>query len=467
MEKNRYRIRALLAVGLVAGTAFVTACNATPEPNAGEEELQTAVVRQGDLALFASGSGSLIPGREVELGFGAAGPVAELNVQTGDEVEAGDILAVAGDREQLEAALASSELSLLEAQEALDAIYEGADRTAAEAQLAFGNALDALEDAQRTWQNQQEGYRASSTTIKAAEAELVVAQDSMERAKDRYDSTAGSSDDPQKAQAYKDYAAAQQRYWSALANVNWYTGNPTETQQSILDGELALAEAQLAEARAAFNMLTEGPDPSEIRMAELRVDKAEADLSIALENLEESVIFAPFAGTIMEVGADVGDTVSGSFVTLADLSLPQLEVFLDETDAANFSIGYEAEVIFDAQPDSVFTGRVIQVDPSLNSQGNISTVQGLVELDPGPFDGLLVGMNAAVDIVGGRAENAVLVPVEALRELGPGEFAVFVLQDGEPRLRPVEVGIMDFTFAEIISGLEAGETVTTGIVETD
>ena len=466
MDKNRKRIQALLALGLVAGTAFVVACNGTPEPSARDEELQTAIVRQGDLALFASGSGSLIPGREVELGFGATGPVAELSVQAGDEVEAGDILAVAGDKEQLKAALASSELSLLEAQESLDAIYEGADRTAAEAQLALGNALDALEDAQRTWQNQQEGYRASSTTIKAAEAELVVAQDSMERAKDKYDSTAGSSDDPQKAQAYKGYAAAQQRYWSALANVNWYTGNPTETQQSILDGELALAEAQLAEAQSTYDLLTEGPDPTEIRMAELRVDKAEADLFVALENLEESVIIAPFAGTIMEVGADVGDTVSGSFVTLADLSLPQLEVFLDETDAAIFAIGYEAEVIFDAQPDSVFTGRVIQVDPSLNSQGNISTVQGLVELDPGPFDGLLVGMNAAVDIVGGRAENAVLVPVEALRELGPGEFAVFVLQDGEPRLRPVEVGIMDFTFAEIISGLEAGETVTTGIVET-
>ena len=158
--------------------------------------------------------------------------------------------------------------------------------------------------------------------------------------------------------------------------------------------------------------------------------------------------------------------VSGAFVTLADLSLPQLEVFLDETDAANFAIGYEAEVIFDALPDSSFTGRVIQVDPRLSNQGNISTVQGLVQLDPSSFDGLLVGMNAAVDIVGGRAENAILVPVEALRELGPGEFAVFVLQDGEPRLRPVEVGIRDFTFAEIISGLEAGETVTTGIVET-
>ena len=467
MKLNRNRIGIQLASALVVGTAFITACTGTPEPNVGDEELQTAVVRQGDLVLFASGSGSLIPGREVELGFGANGPVAELNVRAGDVVEAGDILAVAGEQEQLEAAAASAELALLEAQEALNAIYEGADRTTAAALLALGNALDALEDAQRTWQNQQEGYRASTTTIKAAEAELVVAQAKLDQEKSELGNLSHlPSDDPQRAQAYKDFAAAEQRYWSALSNVNWYTGHPTEIQQNILDGEVALAEAESAEAQVAYDLVKDGPDPIEIRIAELKVSKSEADLSVALGNLEDSAIVAPFSGTIMEVGADVGDMVSGAFVTLADLSLPQLEVFLDETDAANFAIGYEAEVVFDALPDSLFTGRVIQVDPRLNNQGNISTVQGLVQLDPSPFDGLLVGMNAAVDIVGGRAENAILVPVEALRELGPGEFAVFVLQDGEPRLRPVEVGIMDFTFAEILSGLEAGETVTTGIVET-
>jgi len=467
MKFRHHRTGLRLVTGMLVGAAFLVACNGTPEPSAGEEELQTAVVRRGDLALFASGSGSLIPGREVELGFGANGPVAELNVRAGDVVEAGDILAVAGEQEQLEAAAASAELSLLEVQEALNAIYEGADRTTAEAMLALGNALDALEDAQRTWQNQQEGYRASTTTVKAAEAELVVAQSKLNQEKSELGNLSHlPSDDPQRAQAYKDFAAAEQRYWSALSNVNWYTGHPTETQQNILDGEVALAEAQLAEAQVAYDLVKDGPDPIEIRIAELKVSKSEADLSVALGNLEESAIVAPFSGTIMEIGADVGDMVSGAFITLADLSVPQLEVFLDETDAANFAIGYEAEVVFDALPDSVFTGQVIQVDPRLNNQGNISTVQGLVQLDPSPFDGLLVGMNAAVDIVGGRAENAILIPVEALRELGPGEFAVFVLQDGEPRLRPVEVGIMDFTFAEIISGLEAGETVTTGIVET-
>lgn len=470
MTSNRRWMGIGLAVALLVGIpaiVYLVTMNGPSEPNGAEEELQTAIVRQGDLVLFASGSGSLVPGREVDLRFGASGPVAELNVQVGDVVEAGDVLAVAGDREQLEAAVASDELALLEAQEALDAIFEGADLTAAEALLALGKAKDALEDAQRTWQNQQEGYRASSTTIKAAEAEVTVAKAKMNKEEGELGGLSHlPSDDPQRAQAYKDFAAAQQRYWSALANLNWYTGHPTETQQNLLDGELALAEAQLAEAQAAQDLVIDGPDPTEIRMAELKVAKAEAELAVSLRNLEESVIVAPFGGTILEVTADVGDTVSGPFIKLADLSLPHLEVFLDETDADKFAIGYEAEIIFDALPDAIFTGRVIQVDPSLNTQGGVSTVQGLIQLDMGATDGLLIGMNAAVDVVGGRAEGVPLVPIEALRELGPGEFAVFVLRDGEPRLTPVEVGLMDFTFAEIISGLEVGETITTGIVAT-
>jgi hypothetical protein len=64
MKSNRNRIGVQLAAALLVVTAFLAACNGTPEPSAGEEELQTAVVRQGDLALFASGSGSLIPGRK-------------------------------------------------------------------------------------------------------------------------------------------------------------------------------------------------------------------------------------------------------------------------------------------------------------------------------------------------------------------------------------------------------------------
>ena len=76
-------------------------------------------------------------------------------------------------------------------------------------------------------------------------------------------------------------------------------------------------------------------------------------------------------------------------------------------------------------------------------------------------------LNATVEVIGGRATNALLVPVEALRELSADQYAVFRMEDGEPKLRMVEVGLMDFTFAEITDGLSAGDVVTTGIVDTE
>ena len=172
----------------------------------------------------------------------------------------------------------------------------------------------------------------------------------------------------------------------------------------------------------------------------------------------------------MSIDASVGEKVGTSaVVTIADLSLPVLEVYLDEVDLDMVGVGYEIEVIFDALPDDVFIGHVTEVDPSLQSVSNSQVIQVQAQLNPESFakpQNLLVGMNAAVDVIGGRTEGAVLVPVESLREISPGEYAIFVMEADEPKLRIVTVGIMDFTSAEITSGLEAGEIVTTGIVET-
>jgi multidrug efflux pump subunit AcrA (membrane-fusion protein) len=68
-----------------------------------------------------------------------------------------------------------------------------------------------------------------------------------------------------------------------------------------------------------------------------------------------------------------------------------------------------------------------------------------------------------VDVISGRAENAVLVPVDALHETTPGKYAVFVMENGKLRLRQIEVGLKDVSYAEIKSGLQAGDIVTTGI----
>ena len=77
-----------------------------------------------------------------------------------------------------------------------------------------------------------------------------------------------------------------------------------------------------------------------------------------------------------------------------------------------------------------------------------------------------MGVEAAVDVISGQATNAVLIPVEALHQLSDGSYTVFVMENNQPVLRSVEVGLQDGTYAEIKSGLKAGEVVTTGVVET-
>jgi len=242
------------------------------------------------------------------------------------------------------------------------------------------------------------------------------------------------------------------------------------------EAEVAATKAELAQARQTLEELTAGPTEAEVaaseaavRQAELNLSQAEMDLESAQRTLENTALVAPFDGTVIDVTADVGETASGELITLARAGQPMLEVFLDETDMDRVAVGYEAEVALEAKPETTFLGHIVQVNPSLVTTNGMQAVRALVELAPESFakpQNLLLGMNATVDVIGGRAEGAVLVPVEALREIDEGECGVFVMEDGQLRFRVVEVGLMDLTYAEIVSGLRAGETVSTGMVET-
>jgi multidrug efflux pump subunit AcrA (membrane-fusion protein) len=77
-----------------------------------------------------------------------------------------------------------------------------------------------------------------------------------------------------------------------------------------------------------------------------------------------------------------------------------------------------------------------------------------------------VGLNATVNVINAQANNVLLVPVQALKLLEPGKYAVFVVQNGNLVFRPVVVGLMDQSYAEIKSGLQSGEVVSTGLAVT-
>jgi multidrug efflux pump subunit AcrA (membrane-fusion protein) len=145
-----------------------------------------------------------------------------------------------------------------------------------------------------------------------------------------------------------------------------------------------------------------------------------------------------------------------------------VQIYMDPTDWDKVVVGNTATVTFDALPNQNFTGKVTEVDPGLYTSNNTSAVQGMVLLDPPttPEINLPIGSSASVIVIAAQAKNAVLVPVNALHEYAPGKYAVFVDQNGKLTVRYVEIGLMDLVNAEVKSGLQPGEVVSTGITAT-
>ena len=242
-------------------------------------------------------------------------------------------------------------------------------------------------------------------------------------------------------------------------------------QAGASESELASAEAAVLMAQRALDDLQAGATETEIAAAEIAVRQAELELEQARLTVEPPVaiwaatLIAPITGTVMAITTAVGDKAGASLITIADLTRPVLDVYIDQADMAYMKAGYAANIEFDALPGDIYTGEVVRVDPGLTSSAGMTVVHGVVALDAAlPAGVAAIGLSATVDIIAG-AENAVLVPVEALRKLDEEQYAVFVVTDGQPKLRIVEVGLMDVILCSNRLGLEPGEMVTTGLAE--
>jgi multidrug efflux pump subunit AcrA (membrane-fusion protein) len=255
--------------------------------------------------------------------------------------------------------------------------------------------------------------------------------------------------------------------------------NTEETYEEVAgpsEAEIASARAtyQLAietknEAQAYLDMLNGEALPKDVPGSSLTsLVEAQTALQAAEQDLNATQLISPISGIVTDLSTSVGDYVgTDSMITVADLNQPYtIEAYFDAEDWSKVQVGYETEIVFDILPDDIFTGTVTLVYPELDTSSSSSLVHVIVRLNETVDASLPSGTSASVDVIGGKAENAVLVPVEALHEIEDGKYTVFIMEDGTPKLRTVEVGLQDIAYAEIKSGLEAGEIVTTGIVET-
>lgn len=412
-RSNLFIIGIVLAV-IIGGAFYFTKPSAADETAA--PALQTAKVRVGDLAVTASGAGTVVPSAEIDLGFRSSGVLTELNVALGDSVKTSQVLARLGENIQAEAdfqalftaqGIAQAELALVNAQDAL---------VLAENHVMYLIGLDA-------WYWEQELERPDATQIE------------------------------------KDLAQTRKDYFLGLIYID-------ESDMALARAELESARVDLQDAQAALDIVKAGPDALTAPIAALGTQMAK--LEQARLSLESTRLIAPFDGKLTSLNVVGGQTVgTSSIMTIATTENLLVRFYLDETDLDKVAVGNRVSFMFDAYPDQPVDGKVVVVEPSLQVVDGTPVIVVWASLPNETGLNLMSGMTVDVEVIAGESLKTLIVPVQALRELSPGSYAVFLVDtNGQLTMTPVTVGLRDFANAEILSGLKAGDIVSTGTVET-
>ena len=328
----------ILAVIVVLGAGFGIYKLTTKTPTISEEieeEVYTATVRRGDITLSATGSGTLVAEDSKNLKFTSDGTVEFVNVQVGDVVEEGDVLAKLADTSSLESDVTVKELELLKAQQELDNLKTSAQSVLGEAQLAVADAQEAYEDAQAGLI--KEGMvRCDEDSLDAYYQQYIQYQEKLD--------DLGETNDPN---YYLNVIYPVEQLRDQAKITYDYCAGYTEYEISASEANLTIAEAALKEAQDELALLEEndGLDPDELALAENEVKAAEIAYEQAVEDLDGATLVAPFGGTIMSVDGKAGDSVDedSTFISIADLNNPYIDFYIDETDMDMVAIGYEAE----------------------------------------------------------------------------------------------------------------------------
>ena len=472
-KKARWILAGIVVLGIIGSTAYYFT-NTAQASVATETPVQTATAFRGSIVLQASGSGSLTPSNEVSFGFGTSGQITELNVKVGDQVEAGQVIGAMDDTEA-KAAYEQAKRNL--ANLTTPAAIAQAEQNVADAEVEITNALKTIKYLISPdvfyWDGQ---VATAEATLK--EAQTAAGSSPTDDQKKIIDEATASFD-----RAKRNLEAANLTYINEYAPENFtYTVTDEETDTTFKE-VVPPSDAEIAAARATYQLAVENQKEVQAYLDFLNglalaqdvpgssltsLVEAQTALQTAEENLVATQLTSPIAGTVTDVTASVGDYVSeSSIVTVADLTQPYtIDTYFDAEHWSNIQPGFETDVVFDILPDNTYTGEVTVVYPELDSSSSSSLVHAIVKLNDLVDSVLPVGASASVDVTSGRAENVVLVSVDALHETTPGEYAVFVMQNSKPRLRVIEVGLKDLLYAEVTSGLEVGDVVTTGIMET-
>jgi HlyD family secretion protein len=414
-----------------------------------------------ELRSTVTASGEVRPIRYIKLTSEVPGRILEIYVNPGDQVTKGQAL-VRVDPTQLQAS-----------QEAQFAYTQSVLNDVANARNGVASAQQGLVVAEAGVSQARQNAASADIDLKAAERELKRATNLVES----------------NVMSRAEYDATRDRYDQAKAKLAAANIAVKEAQERANQQKVAVKEAQTA-----------------VKSSEMRANQQQAILRGQSSQREKATQYSPLTGVVADIPTRVGEFAvsqlsSTPLMTIADMSVINVEVNVDETEIANVDVGQEAKVKVDALGEKEIKAVVTQKNPlaiaKSDTQGGLSNrvnVQEakefkvtleLRELADDARTKLRPGMSATATITTKTKNNVIAVPLQAIVEKAPptpapgptvaasappppGEKAkeikgVYILDKaGKVKFVEVTTGITGESDIEITSGLSSGTEVVTG-----
>ena len=365
---------------LLLAALFIGACSALPSQATPTEE----PVEFDPSPPVVSATGIVVPSDWTTLSMTTAGVIEDLLVHEGDHVNKDQALVRLQGKEEIQAAITAAEFEVAAAEKTLDDLYDSAETILASKQVEVARYAREFRDAQYTLDNFT--IPQNQKDLETMEA-FDLMKDSLDEARAAFEPYKYRSSNNETRQDLKEeLEEAQSDYDSALKRLEY-------------ENVVKVAKANLERAREDFDVYKDGPDPAELKLAESRLNNAEASLKAAQSALDDLELVSGFDGIASEVYVHAGEWVTPGqpIVLLAELDNLRVETTdLNEIDAARVKAGDKVIVTFDALPEVVVDGTVDKIATKA-SQGTGVNYKVIILLDEIP-EQLRWDMTAFVDI---------------------------------------------------------------------
>ncbi|MCI0349523.1 MAG: efflux RND transporter periplasmic adaptor subunit [Acidobacteriales bacterium] len=231
--------------------------------------------------------------------------------------------------------------------------------------------------------------------------------------------------------------------------------------------EVQAAEERLKAAQAEANVLEQKVKGGrfsrpEVARAQAQVAEARAAYAAARELVGNSNVVSPRPGIVYFLPAREGAYVNPGdlLVQVADLKRLQIRGYVDEPDIGRLGVDQKVNITWDAIPGRTWEGQLTRVPTTVTQRGTRNVGEITVEVS-NPDMKLLPNTNVNVSVMTAMQDNALTVSREAIRQEGGHRF-VYQIRDGELHPKEVETGISNLTRVEIKNGLKEGELVALG-----